>query len=269
MRLTASVVVVILLLSVGPAGAQLIFSDDFEWGSICAWSNDLWYADFDDDGFGDSEDPGLPSDCPAPSLRVSNNFDCDDMAETVHPGAAEVCDGADNDCDPASADGSEDPSNGAACDGVDSDLCLEGTYSCEAGSLTCSDVTGSTLDVCDGADNDCDPASADGSEDPSNGAACDGADSDLCLEGTYSCEAGSLTCSDTTGDLIEVCDGADNDCDLLIDEDWSCSISPDGCCPPDCTAANDADCCESQACSMTSDLCCPSSCSSANDVDCG
>jgi hypothetical protein len=212
MRLTASVVVVILLLSVGPAGAQLIFSDDFEWGSICAWSNDLWYADFDDDGFGDSEDPGLPSDCPAPSLRVSNNFDCDDMAETVHPGAAEVCDGADNDCDPASADGSEDPSNGAACDGVDSDLCLEGTYSCEAGSLTCSDVTGSTLDVCD---------------------------------------------------------GADNDCDLLIDEDWSCSISPDGCCPPDCTAANDADCCESQACSMTSDLCCPSSCSSANDVDCG
>ena len=40
----------------------------------------------------------------------------------------------------------------------------------------------------------------DGSEDPLSGAACDGADSDLCMEGILECAAGSLSCTDTTGD---------------------------------------------------------------------
>jgi hypothetical protein len=125
----------------------------------------------------------------------------------------DVCDGVDNDCDPTSTDGSEDPLLGAACDGPDSDLCLEGTYSCAAGALTCSDVSSDLLDVCDGSDNDCDPGSPDGSEDPQLGAPCDGPDSDLCLEGTYSCAGGALTCSDVSSDLLDVCDGSDNDCD--------------------------------------------------------
>jgi len=47
-------------------------------------------------------------------------------------------------------------------------------------------------DICNGSDDDCDPASADGSEDPLNGTACDGPDSDLCLEGTRSCSDGVL-----------------------------------------------------------------------------
>jgi hypothetical protein len=124
----------------------------------------------------------------------------------------DVCDGADNDCDPASADGSEDPLVGAACDGADSDLCEEGTNTCTGGSLVCSDNTSDDLDVCDGADNDCDPASADGDEDSQVGPPCDGSDSDLCEEGTYSCSGGSLVCSDATSDDLDVCDGADNDC---------------------------------------------------------
>jgi hypothetical protein len=67
--------------------------------------------------------------------------DCDDGNASINPAANDVCDNVDNDCDPASADGSEDPLNGTACDGPDSDLCVEGTYSCAAGSLTCSDST--------------------------------------------------------------------------------------------------------------------------------
>ncbi|MCC6521653.1 MAG: hypothetical protein IT373_03230, partial [Polyangiaceae bacterium] len=135
----------------------------------------------------------------------------------------DLCNGSDDDCDAASADGSEDPQNGTQCDGADSDLCLEGTRSCSAGSLVCSDATGSTTDTCNGLDDDCDAASADGSEDPLNGTACDGADTDLCNEGTRSCPAGSLVCSDATGNTVEVCNGLDDDCDTLVDEDGVCS----------------------------------------------
>jgi hypothetical protein len=124
----------------------------------------------------------------------------------------DTCDGSDDDCDPASADGSEDPLNGAPCDGADSDLCIEGINSCSGGALVCSDNTGSTLDVCNGSDDDCDAASADGDEDPLNGAPCDGFDSDLCLEGLISCLGGALVCSDNTGDDLELCDGLNNDC---------------------------------------------------------
>ena len=145
--------------------------------------------------------------------------DCNDSNPDIYPTNAEVCDGLDNDCDAASADGSEDPHLGNPCDGPDTDLCLEGTItSCLAGVLVCSDYTATTLDVCNGSDDDCDPASADGSEDLQLGTACDGTDTDLCLEGTLSCEAGTLVCSDNTSDTLEIGNGLDDDCDGQTDE---------------------------------------------------
>jgi MYXO-CTERM domain-containing protein len=45
------------------------------------------------------------------------------------------------------------------------------------------------------------------------GSSCDGSDSDLCEEGTNSCTGGILTCSDTSGDDLDVCNGSDDDCD--------------------------------------------------------
>ncbi len=134
---------------------------------------------------------------------------CTDASGTT----LDLCGGGDEDCDPASADGSEDPGVGVLCDGTDSDLCLEGVRACQGGSLVCSDTTGSTADICDGDDNDCDPASPDGSEDAQVGSACDGADSDLCNEGVRSCSGGGLVCSDSTGSTLDVCNGMDDDCD--------------------------------------------------------
>ena len=115
----------------------------------------------------------------------------------------EICDDLDNDCDGMTDEGN--PGGGGVCDGSDSDLCMEGTYLCQAGSLSCSDNTGSLVDVCNGLDDDCDPSSPDGSEDPLLGSSCDGPDGDLCAEGTYLCQAGSLSCSDNTGSLVDVC----------------------------------------------------------------
>ncbi|MBI5486991.1 MAG: DUF4215 domain-containing protein [Deltaproteobacteria bacterium] len=129
------------------------------------------------------------------------------------PSTVDLCNSLDDDCDPASADGSEDPLTGASCDGADTDLCLEGTNACTGGAEVCSDTTSSTVDLCNSLDDDCDPASADGSEDPLTGAACDGADTDLCLEGTNACTGGAEVCSDTTPSTVDLCNGLDDDCD--------------------------------------------------------
>ena len=60
-----------------------------------------WYADNDGDGYGDGE---LQWGCEVPGLSSSVDGDCDDEEPRAHPGADEVCDGIDNDCN-----GSVDP----------------------------------------------------------------------------------------------------------------------------------------------------------------
>jgi len=170
-----------------------------------------WYRDFDEDGFGD---PGDSTDaCGQPEGYVPDDTDCDDTDSNVNPGATEVCNTIDDDCNVETPDGSEDPLLGDACDGDDTDLCEGGTLECTAGSLLCNDDADSIPDTCDGEDNDCNLATPDGSDEPWIDDPCDGQDSDLCEEGIYSCEAGSQSCSDNTDDDLDVCDGSDNDCD--------------------------------------------------------
>jgi hypothetical protein len=169
----------------------------------------------DETWFGTSCD-GADSDlCPEGTYScVGGSQSCSDTSGDD----LDICNGVDDDCDAASADGSEDTSVGQSCDGPDSDLCEEGTTSCTGGAIVCSDTSSDNLDVCNGVDDDCDAASVDGSEDPSVGLACDGADADLCEEGTNSCTGGAIVCSDTTGDNVEICNGLDDDCDGSTDE---------------------------------------------------
>ena len=56
-----------------------------------------YWRDADGDGFGDAKAPSAA--CAAPPSTASNNTDCDDTNAAVHPGAPEVCDRVDNDCD--------------------------------------------------------------------------------------------------------------------------------------------------------------------------
>lgn len=57
----------------------------------------IWYLDADNDGFGN---PAVSQTvCDGPAGYVSNNADCDDSNPVVYPGATEVCDGFDNNCD--------------------------------------------------------------------------------------------------------------------------------------------------------------------------
>lgn len=56
-----------------------------------------YFADADGDGFGDPA--ARVQACEPPDGFVPEGTDCDDQSADDHPGAAEVCDDLDNDCD--------------------------------------------------------------------------------------------------------------------------------------------------------------------------
>lgn len=90
-------------------------TDDAD-GSLDTTTGTTWYTDGDLDGYGGSSASSMACDQPAGS--VADNTDCDDTEYTVNPGAAEICDDQDNDCD-----GNGDRMDGSAvdCPAVDCD----------------------------------------------------------------------------------------------------------------------------------------------------
>jgi len=89
-----------------------------------ACTGDTLYPDFDGDGFGD-DGGGLP-DTDAPDGYVEDNTDCNDANSAINPGATEICDSIDNNCNgsidegfDADADGLADCNDTEDCDGID------------------------------------------------------------------------------------------------------------------------------------------------------
>jgi hypothetical protein len=172
------------------------------------------YVDADGDGFGSVLSPatgcGGPGTSPVPG-------DCDDAEADVHPGAVEIaCDGRDDDCDLGTPDG------------VDADG--DGVRSCS----DCDDADPFNFplnpELCDGADNDCDLQVDEAVVDRDVWPDTDGdGHGDLAATPTPSCArlapgtswAGD-DCDDTDVDKFpgnpERCDGADQDCDALVDD---------------------------------------------------
>jgi hypothetical protein len=56
-----------------------------------------WYLDGDGDSYGAG--PAMAISCESPAGMTSNNSDCNDSRGDAYPGATEVCDGVDLDCD--------------------------------------------------------------------------------------------------------------------------------------------------------------------------
>jgi hypothetical protein len=66
-------------------------------GTFTCEPPNTYYADDDGDGYGDPDDSIVA--CSAPAGYVSDKTDCDDANAAVNPGANEVCNGIDDDCD--------------------------------------------------------------------------------------------------------------------------------------------------------------------------
>ncbi|MCK6524668.1 hypothetical protein L6R49_24945 [Myxococcota bacterium] len=214
-------------------------------------SGAAFYADADGDSYGDPGAEVLA--CEAPEGAVSDDSDCDDGDADVNPVADEVCDSADNNCDGLTDD--EDPSLDVTTtttfytDGDSDGFGDEGNpvFACAlpAGAVTdltdCDDLDSTVNpdgdEVCDGVDNDCDgdTDADDSSVDLATGSTFytdgDGDGYGLSADSVFACEAPAGTAElggdcDDLDELIspaavEVCDGADNDCDGDADDDDS------------------------------------------------
>lgn len=86
----------------------------------------VFFLDSDQDGYAGST---TASHCHAPAHYLATSTDCDDTKASVHPGATEVCDGVDQDCDSTVDFGSTVPTHYATIqDAIDH--ASSGTHVC-------------------------------------------------------------------------------------------------------------------------------------------
>ena len=257
-----------------PASGLLVFpgatevcnsvDDDCD-GSIDVGASDesTWYFDADGDGFGGFLLTQVA--CAAPTGYVASSNDCVELDPNSYPGAIEVCDGVDNDCNGQVDDGAAAVGSSwfadADADGYGDPGTVLTACSQPAGfvlnSLDCDDGNSAahpgTYEVCDGVDNDCDGAvdeagalnttlwyiDADG-----DGYGRLSAPLSTCSQPTgYADNAADCDDEDAANDPgnVELCDGQDNDCNGLADFDASAEVDLDGDGSPGCADCDDGD----------------------------
>ena len=206
-----------------------------------------WYADMDMDGYGDAAVADI--DCNQPLGYVLDDTDCDDSDASQYPGADEVCNGEDDDCD---GDIDEDESIDVLTWYADADADSYGDPA--VSDIDCYQPTDYVADNTDCDDDD--PAQYPGADEYCNGEDddCDGlvdedaavdvatwyADTDIDTYGDplntdIDCDqprgyvADNTDCDDTDPAQYpgadEYCNGEDDDCDGTVDEDTAMDVT--------------------------------------------
>jgi hypothetical protein len=194
-----------------------------------------FYADGDGDGYGTTGAATI--DCEAPAGMVADATDCDDTVATVHPGATEDCNGVDDNCDgigdvdyaawyvDADLDGYGDPATAIETCTPEDGRVVDGTDCDDADAA----VNPGAVEVCDLDDDNCDGRADLGVEQEWH-TDTDGDGYGHMYNYEVTCDPDPTWVLDDTdcrpGDAeafpgaAERCNGDDDDCDTLSDEDF-------------------------------------------------
>jgi len=210
------------------------------------WTDDMdpdvtgtqtWYGDADGDTYGGQQ--FVAESCEAPQGYVDNADDCDDLDAATYPGAAEICDEADNNCDGDIDEGVQitwyaDTDN----DGYGDSTATKEACTVPAGyvwdATDCDDTSATTnpasYEVCDGADNNCDGVTDEDSAldvetwyaDNDGDGYGDATTTDIACDQPSGYVTDDNDCDDTSATTYpgadEYCDSVDTDCDGTVDE---------------------------------------------------
>ncbi|HJN77183.1 MAG TPA: MopE-related protein [Myxococcota bacterium] len=208
-------------------------------GEIDEGLEQTFFLDADQDGYGTDEVAIVA--CWAPEFFIDNGLDCDDSDAAIYPGALEVCDEADNDCDTeidehvvptwyhdADGDGHGDRETALeVCDAPEGYVAEEDD--CDD---TDPEANPSMPELCNGKDDDCDgsrdePSAIDAPtwyQDSDRDGFGDSTVSKTLCHDIDGWVEDATDCDDTLAavnpDSDEVCNGRDDDCDGVVDPDY-------------------------------------------------
>ena len=174
--------------------------------------------DQDNDGIGDVCEDDLDGD------GTPDEEDCAPVNPGIHPGAQEVCDGSDNNCNSLIDEGFLDSDLDGLKDCFDGDDDNDGDPDGSDCAPLNALVSGGALEACNGIDDDCD-------EKVDEGFGTQTCGKGGCFHEEPNCADGKVViCDPQSGIANEVCDAVDNDCDGLTDEDLGMTSCGDGVC---------------------------------------
>ncbi len=139
--------------------------------------------------------------------------------------AEEICDGLDNDCNGTADEGCLCAEGDTRECGIDDGACERGSQTCIGGAWGgCEGGTEPSPETCNEVDDDCDGVVDEGCVCTEGDTRPCGTDVGECAMGEQTCAGGVWTggCEGAVWPDIEVCDGLDNDCNGIADNDAVC-----------------------------------------------